>query len=52
MTDGGHFGWTDNVNYRTRPRYVKFEERSSNLSKVIALATKIYRGDSGGAAGP
>ena len=21
MTAGGHFGWDDNVNYRTRPRY-------------------------------
>ena len=22
MTAGGHFGWDDNVNYRTRPRYL------------------------------
>ena len=39
----GHFGWADNVYYRTRPIYLmtngcaKFDERSSNHSKVIAL---------------
>ena len=22
MAAGGHFGWDDNVNYRTRPRYL------------------------------
>ena len=22
LAAGGHFGWDDNVNYRTRPRYV------------------------------
>ena len=22
MATGGHFGWDDNVNYRTRPRYL------------------------------
>ena len=47
MAVGGHFGWDDNVNYRTRPRYlmsnacVKFEERSLNPSKVITLTTKF-----------
>ena len=46
MVAGGHFGWDENVNYRTRPRYldescVKFEERSLNPSKVIALTTKL-----------
>ena len=36
MVTSGHFGSDDNVNYRTRPRYldqyacVKFEERSLN----------------------
>ena len=38
MTDGGHFGWADNINYRIRPRSL---ELGSNTSKVIALATKI-----------
>ena len=40
------FGLDDNISYRTRPRYiwmnnacVKFEERSLNPSKVIALTT-------------
>ena len=23
MAAGGHFGWDDNVNYRTRPRYLE-----------------------------
>ena len=48
MAAGGHFGLDDNVSYRTRPKdiwmnnaFVKFEERSLNPSKVIALTTKL-----------
>ena len=50
MAAGGHFVWDDNVNYRTCPRYwmsnacVKFEERSLNPLKVIALTTKLCGG--------
>ena len=51
MAASGHFGLDDNVSYRTRPRYflmnnacVKFEERSLNPSKVIALTTKLCGG--------
>ena len=51
------FGWDDNVNYRTRTRYldeqscVKFEERSLNPSKVIALTTKLWCGGPRGGGG-
>ena len=41
MATGGHFGWDDNINYRTlwmSNACVKFEERSL---KVIALTTKL-----------
>ena len=44
MAAGGHFGWDDNVNCRTiwmSNACVKFEERSLNPSKVIALTTKL-----------
>ena len=53
MAAGGHYGWDDNVNYRTcRDIWminacVKFEERSLNPSKVIALTTKLWRGGGG-----
>ena len=57
MAAGGHFGWDDNVNYRTHPIYiwmsnacVKFEERTCSLnpSKVIVLTTKLWRGGGDG----
>ena len=44
MAAGGHFGWDDNVNYRfiwMNNACVKFEERSLNPSKDIALTTKL-----------
>ena len=48
MAAGGHYGWDDNVIYRTRDIWmsnacVKYEERSLSPSKVIAL-TKLWRG--------
>ena len=44
MAAGGHFGWDDNVNYRfiwMNNACVKFEERSLNPSKDIALTMKL-----------
>ena len=44
MAAGGHFGLDDNVSYRDiwmNNACVKFEERSLNPSKVIALTTKL-----------
>ena len=49
-----HFGWADNVYYRTRPRYLmingcaKFDDRSSNHSKVIAYFGKEIKMCGGG----
>ena len=42
MADGGHFGWDDNVrDIWMSNACVKFEERSLNPSKVLALTTKL-----------
>ena len=37
----GHFGWDDNVNYRTRPRYLDV----SSLKNASFKSFKSYRAD-------